>query len=480
MKNLIFSGILLFLFTACSYSQIRFSNEVKKYIEYDTAVIVLRNALLIDGKGSPVKLHQTVVIDNGKIKWVGDDTKALIPKEAMIIDLNGKAVMPGYVMLHEHMFTSASSFVPYYRNHKQLPFSFPRLYLASGATTIRTCGSIEPYGDIRIKEDIDSGQIPGPSIELTAPYLEGKPGLPQMKELKSPEEAVLFVNYWADQGMRSFKAYTDISKPILKAAIEAVHKRGLKITGHLNSVTYREAAELGIDQLEHGFFVCTDFVPDKRENERVSWTKMVQSVATLNVESDSVKAFIRYFIDKKIGITSTLATIEGLTTSQSFISDSLLDVFSPDARDYYLRYLAFTKSRKGPTDEDKAYINTSKMEKMFYDLGGLLAAGTDPTGNGGTIAGYGNWRTIELLVEADGFSPLEAIKIATLNGAIALGQSENIGTVEPGKTADLIIVDGDPSKNISDIRKTLYVIKNGVVFNSKKLFDSVKGKVGFN
>ena len=134
----------------------------------------------------------------------------------------------------------------------------------------------------------------------------------------------------------------------------------------------------------------------------------------------------------------------------------------------------------GPTVYDKAYANATKMEKIFYDMGGLLSVGTDPTGNGGTIAGYGNWRAIELLVEADGFTPLEAIKIATLNGSIALGFDKTIGTIEPGKSADLLIIDGDPSKNISNIRKVLYIFKNGVGYNSKKLFESVKGKVGFN
>lgn len=113
-------------------------------------------------------------------------------------------------------------------------------------------------------------------------------------------------------------------------------------------------------------------------------------------------------------------------------------------------------------------------------MGGLLSVGTDPTGNGGTIAGFGNWRAIELLVKADGFTPMEAIKIATLNGAVALGFDKTIGTIETGKAADLLVIDGDPSRNINDLRKVQFVFKNGVGYNSKKLFESVKGKVSFN
>ena len=163
-------------------------------------------------------------------------TKSIIPKKANVINLNGKAIMPGLVMLHEHMYISAHDIGTRYPNLKQLPFSFPRLYLAAGATTIRTCGSIEPYSDIRIKKDIDVGLLPGPSIELTAPYIEGKSSyFPQMKENKTPEEAAAFVNYWADQGFTSFKAYMGVDKPTLKAAIDAAHKRNLKITGHLDN-----------------------------------------------------------------------------------------------------------------------------------------------------------------------------------------------------------------------------------------------------
>lgn len=481
MKKITLSFILIGLLSATAFSQIKFSDETKKYIEYNDSITVFKNALLIDGKGNPAKSNQTVIIRKGKIEWVGDDAKATIPKEANSIDLNGKTLMPGLVMLHEHMYISAHSITPRYLNLRQLPFSFPRLYLAAGATTIRTCGSIEPYSDIRIKKDIDLGIFPGPSIELTAPYIEGKESLfPQMKENKTPEEAAAFVNYWADQGFTSFKAYMGVDKPTLKAAIDAAHKRKLKITGHLDAVNYREAATLGIDNFEHGFIASTDFAIGKKENERPASGTAIQSLGKLDIQSDSVKQFIRFLIDKKVGITSSLAVFEGATTTQPQPVEEALNAMSPDTRDFYLKRLAITKSAKGLTDIDKAFAKAAKMEKLFYDMGGLLTVGTDPTGNGGTLAGYGNWRAIELLVEADGFSPLEAIKIATLNGAIALESDKTIGTIETGKSADLLIIDGDPSKNISDLRKVLFVFKNGVGYNSKKLFDSVKGKVGFN
>lgn len=481
MKKIFFFFIVAYLFASPAFAQIKFSDETKKYIEYNDSITVFKNSLLIDGKGNAAKPNQTVIISNGKIDWVGDDAKAIIPKGANTIDLNGKTLMPGLVMLHEHMYISAPDVPTRYLHLKQVPFSFPRLYLAAGATTIRTCGSVEPYSDLRIKKDIDLGLLPGPNMELTAPYIEGKSSrFPQMKENKTPADAAAFVNYWADQGFTSFKAYMGVDKPTLKAAIDAAHKRQLKITGHLDIVTYKEAASLGMDNLEHGFMASTDFATGKKENEPPTAGSSYKALGELDIHSDSVKQFIQFLIDKKMSITSSLAVFEGGTTTQPQPNQEALNAMSPDTRDFYLQRLATTKSAKGPTAYDKAFANASKMEKMFYNMGGLLSVGTDPTGNGGTLAGYGNWRAIELLVDADGFTPLEAIKIATQNGSIALGFDKTIGTIEIGKAADILIIDGDPSKDIHDIRKMLFVFKNGVGYNSKKLFDSVKGKVGFN
>jgi len=482
MKTFLWAAITLGLLSFSCFSQMVFGDEVKKYIDYHDAIIVFKNALLIDGKANAALPHRSVIIRNGKIDWIGDDANVAIPNGARLIDLNGKTLMPGLVMMHEHMYISAFSLEPRYLNLRQLPFSFPRLYFAAGATTVRTTGSIEPYSDLRIKKDIDTGAMPGPSIELTAPYIEGRNAIfPQMKENQTPEEVTAFVNYWADQGFTSFKAYMDVDRPMLKAAIDAAHKRNLKLTAHLCAVTYREAAEMGIDSLEHGFTESRDFYADKKEDECPAGRGADRSLAGLEPGSERVRQFLQFLIDKKVSIDSTLAVFEGATTTQPPQPEEVLAAMSPDTRDFYLKRVAsLHRVAKQPWDFDGVFAKTTKMEKMFSEMGGLLTVGTDPTGNGGILAGYGTWRAIELLVEADGFTPLEAIKIATLNGAIALGFDKNIGTIEKGKSADLLIIDGDPSRNIGDLRKVQTVFRNGVGYNSKKLFDSVKGRVGFN
>ncbi|MDI3320902.1 amidohydrolase family protein [Pinibacter soli] len=481
MIKVLIAQSLLCMFSLVAFSQSKFSDETKKYIAYSDSLIVLKNALLIDGNGNQPKSGQTIVIRKGKISWVGDDNNAVIPSTATIINLNGKAVLPGFNMLHEHMFTSAFSFDPMHFLLKQLPISFPRLYLAAGVTSIRTCGSIEPYSDLRIKKDIDAGTYPGPYIDLTAPYAEQKePGMdfPQMKEIKTPAEAVRFVNFWADEGFTSFKIYSGADKSICKAVIETAHKRHLKVTGHLCQTTYADAAELEIDNLEHGFYAGSDFV-GTNTNYGPCPVNVLYSLLNLNINSDIVNRTIRQLINKKTGITSTLAVFEGLNNIQLPPSNELLDMFSPDSKNYYLEQLKDIKPEQGPSGMDSVFNTNAKLEKKFYDMGGLLTVGTDPTGNGGTIAGIGSWRAIELLVLADGFTPLQAIKIATLNGAIALGRAKTTGSIEAGKSADILIIDGDPSKNISDIRKVQFVFRNGIGYDSKKIFDSMKGKVGF-
>src|SRR5205814_10269472 len=146
--------------------------------------------------------------------------------------------------------------------------SCTHFYAAGGRTSMQTSINRNGFGDIRIKRDIDAGRKPGPWIDATAPYLEGLGlGLDQVHELTGPDDARRMVNFWADAGATSFKAYTHITRAELGAAIEEAHKRGMKVTGHLCSVTYREAAALGIDDLEHGFFVSTDFVANKKPDE---------------------------------------------------------------------------------------------------------------------------------------------------------------------------------------------------------------------
>jgi len=434
---------------------------------------------VIDGTGTAPLEDQTIVIADGKIQSIAPTASAKVQAGAQILDLKGYSVLPGLVGMHDHMFFPMGGSPPMYSD---MGTSFPRLYLALGVTTIRTTGSVAPYTDLEIKRLIDSGRVIGPKMHVTAPYLEGRGSFtPVMHELTGPEDARRMVNFWADQGATSFKAYMNITRDELRAAVEEAHKRGLKVTGHLCSIGYREAAEIGIDNLEHGLLPDSEFVPNKQPDKCPGAT-VNASLRQLDINSDAVKETIRTLVAKNVALTSTLPVFEagapltqsGIGAAGAVMSPRVLNVMNPDAR---VRYLT-ARSRIPADSPTPALVRKSmEFERAFVAAGGLLMAGLDPTGNGGIVAGFGDLREVELLVEA-GFTPVEAIKIASSNGARFLGEDARIGSIAVGKQADLMIVKGNPAANISEIERVEIVFKDGVGYDSEKLIQSVQGLVG--
>ena len=450
-------------------------SAVSQFVTVSDSVVALTNVRVIDGTGAPARDGQTIVLKGGTIQSVGDAASAKIPAGARTMDLAGRTVMPGYVMLHEHLFYPSGGGAIY----NEQGYSFPRLYLAGGVTTMRTAGNMAGYADLNIRKAIDAGTMLGPAIDVTAPYLEG-PGLPipQVKALRDATDARKMVNYWADEGATSFKTYMHITRAELGAVTQEAHKRGLKVTGHLCSVTFREAASLGIDDLEHGFVVASDFVPDKKPDECPAGNAVQRSIAALDVNGAGARDLIAELVRRRVAITSTLTIFETFVASQPSAPAKALDALLPEARRQYEQTRAALAKA---TDTTWAVLLRKEMqlEKMFADAGGLLVVGTDPTGYGGVVAGYSNQRALELLVQG-GFTPLDAVKIATLNGAKYLGRDAKIGTIAAGKQADLIVVRGDPSQRIEDVENVEIVFKRGVGYDSPKIFDSVKGQVGLH
>lgn len=459
-------------------------SERQQFVRVEAPVIALIGVRVIDGTGAPPLQNQTIIIADGKIKSIKPSAESEIPAGARFLDLKDYTVLPGLVGMHDHMFFPMGGTPPMYSD---MGTSFPRLYLALGVTTIRTTGSVEPYNDLEIKKLIDASRMIGPKMHVTAPYLEGAGAFtPVMHQLTGPDDARRMVNFWADQGATSFKAYMNITRDELRAAVEEAHKRGLKVTGHLCSVGYREAAEIGIDNLEHGLLPDSEFVANKQP-DKCPGAAVNASLRQLDINSDAVKETIRTLVAKNVALTSTLPVFEAgapLASSQSgptaigaagaVLNPRVLNVMNTDAR---VRYLT-NRSRIAADSPTPILIRKSmEFERAFVAAGGLLMAGLDPTGNGGIVAGFGDLREVELLVEA-GFTPVEAIKIASLNGAKFLGEDAHIGSIIVGKQADLMIVKGNPAAKISEIENVEIVFKDGVGYDSEKLIQSVQGLVG--
>jgi len=458
----------------------------KDFIRVSSPVVALEHATVIDGTGVPAQRDQTIVLSDGRITALGPSGSVEVPANAQRLDLTGCTAFPGLVGMHDHLFYLSNFFLT--GNDKLarvMPFSYPRLYLASGVTTIRTTGTFEPYADLDIKKAIDAGTLIGPKVHVTGPYLtgEGYP-LPQLYALTGTEDARRMVEYWAREGATSFKLYTDVPRAVAKAAIDEAHRWGLPITGHLGSIGFREAAELGMDNVEHGLWVDTEFAPDKKPD--LAPAEYDATAVDMDINGEAMQSVIKALVDHHVAVTSTIAVWEQFALHPA-ASERVLDALSESdrkvAEDSRLINL---KQMTDGTPHEKEYFERSvrmlpkekEFERAFVRAGGLLLAGADAVIDV-FIAGFGDQREVEMLVEA-GFTPEQAIQIASLNGAQFLKESKRIGSLTPGKQADIVVVKGDVSKDIRDIENVEIVFKDGVGFDSKKLLESVRGQVGIH
>ena len=445
------------------------SSNVQRFISVDDSVVALTHVRVVDGTGASPLDDQTVVISGGKIAAIQPAGSANVPAGAKVMDLKGHTVIPGIVGLHDHTFYTTNL------RSVQSNGTAPLLYLGSGVTTIRTTGSHSPYAELNLRRLIDAGQIAGPRMHIAGPYLTGGEGVGSMHKVNSPEVVRRVVDYWAAEGVTWLKFYTDVSREVLGAAIKQAHKRNVKVTGHLCSVSFREAVALGIDNVEHGLFVNTDFDPEKRPD--FCPPDALAKLASLDTRGVAARTTIREMVSHRVPMTSTLAVFELFVPKRPPLEPRVLDAMAPDVRAEYLTSRARLSEPGSFAISPEIFRNAQQFELEFVKAGGLMAAGVDPTGNGGALPGFGDQRNYELLIEA-GFTPVEAIRIMTLNGATILGEEKRLGSVTQGKLADLVVIKGDPVARPAEIRNVAIVFKGGVGYDPVKLVDACRGLVG--
>jgi enamidase len=357
--------------------------------------------------------------------------------------------------------------------------TFPRLYLAGGATTVRTGGSVSPFADLNLKRDIDAGRLTGPDLDVTAPFLNGPTAFaPQVRRIGSAAEAREMVRHWSAMGATSYKGYMHLTRELLRAIIDEAHGARRKVTAHLCAVTYREAADLGIDNLEHGLLAATDFIADKRPDECPPGPALTASLDALAVDDAGMKSLQRHLILRKVAITSTLTVFETFAAGRPMAPPEALELLVPALRDAYVARWT-TIAAQGSNVWSRILPKAMAWEKQFADAGGLLVAGTDPTGYGGVIPGFSTVRQVELLEEA-GFSRAQAIRVATLNGARYLDRENEIGSLAPGKRADLVLYKGSLAADRATLRRIVWTMKAGTAYDSRRIISDLKGKVGFH
>jgi len=444
------------------------SEEVAKFVAVDASVVVLTDVRIVDGTGVPPIDDRTIVIENGRIARIGPSGEVELPEGAEVLDLTGHTVIPGIVGLHNHTHFTTSG------RRVQLGYSAPRLYLGGGVTTIRTIGSYAPYAELNLKDEIERREVPGPRMHVAGPHLTGSGGSPNHARLSDTEGARRVAAYWVEEGATWLKVYNQVTRDQLAAIVEAAHERGARVTGHLCSVTFVEAVELGIDNIEHGFGTNTEPVPDKPSDECPQGYQ--EHLAATDLDDPAVRRTIETMVEHGVALTSTLAIYETFVPGRPPLEDRVLRAYDSSTRDEVLDV------RRQIDEADDSvwsalFPKLQAFEKAFVDAGGLLGAGVDATGFGAALPGYGDQRNYELLIEA-GFTPLEAIRIMTLNGARILGEEHLYGSVEEGKLAELVVIEGDPVERPEEIRNVRLVFRDGLGFDSAKLLESVEGSVG--
>lgn len=440
----------------------------RPYVSVDAPVVALTHVRLIDGTGEPPRDDQTILLQDGKIAGIGPADRMTPPAGATVLDLRRHTVTPGFVGLHEHTYFRQTT------RATQMTVSGPMAYLALGVTTIRTAGSMFPYQELNMKRAVQRGDLPGPRMHITGPYLNGTAGPESMNRgLASAEEARRVVAYWAEEGATWLKLQGNISRAIAGAVIAEAHRHGMRVTGHLCSLTFAEAAALGIDALEHGYITNSAYVPGKRPDVCPPGNMSVQ--ADVDPRSPEVQASIRELAQKGVALTSTLAVYETFNAERFRLDPRAMELLAPDTRrEVEAAYAAIGK--------DGFALPTRLLRKMmdwevdFVRAGGLLGAGVDPWGSG-MLPGFGDLRNYEMLTEA-GFSPAEAIRIMSLNGARILKEDALYGSVAAGKAADLVVIRGDPAATPRDIYNVVTVFKDGVGYDSARMLAAIKGMVG--
>lgn len=457
-------------------ARVELAPAVRAFVSVEPGSIALTHVRVIDGTGAPAREDQTVLIGaDGRIAAIGPAASTPPPAGANVIDLTGHSILPGWVGMHEHLFYTAAIDANGEPAFLQMSHSFPLLYLAAGATTIRTAGSVAGQTDINLAADMAAGRRAGPEIFATAPYLGREGELIELSRERGPDRMRAAVDYWAGVGATGFKAYMQATREELTAIVAAAHARNLRVTGHICATSFAEAAASGIDNLEHGFVTASDFIPN-RQPDICPQNPFAGLANVTSPDAPAAQALFATLREHNVAITSTLSVLEQFAAASPAPRPDVLTAMAAHSRDNCLAQRAQTAALTGDPF-GPLFQREMAFELAFARSGGTLLMGSDPTGNGCVIAGDGLQRGVELLVAA-GFTPIEAIRIATLNGATFLGIADRTGTVAVGKEADLIVVQGDPSARIEDIRNLRTVFSNGVGYDPARLAAAARGWVG--
>jgi len=418
--------------------------------------VAIEHVRLFDSEQATMRGDMTVVVEGERVKAVGPSGSVEVPKDAERVDGKGKTLLPGLFDMHAHV----------------QPLD-GLLNIASGVTNVRDMGN--NINDLaRLQKQWQEGAAIGPRV-WKAGFIDG-PGpfqAPTGIFVTTPEEAKVAVDTYADLGFIQIKLYSSLKPELVPGIVKEAHERGLRVSGHVpNGMTAAQFVEDGADELQHINFIFLNFLASKVKDTRTPerFTAVGQYAAGMDLDSKEVKDFFSLLLAHHTTVDVTLATFEGMFTGRpGKVSPDFVEVLerlpAQVQRSAYSGGLAVTAE----TDQlyKDSYGAMLRMTKKMYDAGIPVLAGTDG------LAGVTLHRELELEVKA-GIPPAKALQIATWNAARLLKQEEDLGSIIPGKLADLVMVEGNPAEEMSSVRRCRMVMKSGTIYQS----DAVYGAAG--
>jgi imidazolonepropionase-like amidohydrolase len=417
--------------------------------------LAFTNANLFDAETGKVIPNTTVVIDGNRIKAVGRDGKVNVPKNAEVIDARGRVLMPGLWDMHVHIFPNDGL-----------------MHIAAGVTSVRDMAN-DTDALLALRGKIDAGEEIGPRI-LMAGIMDGRGPYtgPTKVLVDTEEEARAAVETYARLGYAQVKIYSSIKPELVPKIIELTHAKGLRVSGHVPAfMTAEQFVRAGADEFQHINFFVLNFLFDDVKDTRtpVRFTAVADRAATIDLNSARVRSFVELLKERKIVVDPTVNIFESMFTDRpgriptGFAS--VAERMPPQVRRGLL-----AGGLPVPEGKDERYRESAaallRMVKMLYDAGVPIVAGTDST------PGFALHRELELYAEA-GIPANEVLRIATIGAARVMKRDTELGSIAPGKLADLILVEGDPTRRMSDIRRVSLVVKDGRLYEPAALYKSI-------
>ena len=431
--------------------------------------LVIEDGAIVDTRNGAVLEHRTILVEDDRITRVAHAGEISTPSNAEVVTARGLWVLPGLIDMHVHGSSRAD-----------VPLA---LYVANGVTSIRDLGG--PLAPLQLlRNELETGKRLGPRLYFVGPILDGNPpAAPSISIIvDTAARAVSTVDFLVDQSVNAIKVYNGISAPVLQAIVERARHRGVPVVGHVpRTITASQAVELGMSVIEHSAIRAADLA---------AWNALTQDEVDRIRNSQSVTAR-EAMVWRHVDLTTreVAALIERFATARIFLDPTLsvdefdsLFLYPDQAAHPNNRFLkrSFVDETLGPDhqtfkvpDELKGLARTGVEKRrrfigMCHRGGVRIVAGTDGPGIGTLAPGFGLHRELELLVAA-GLTPMDALRAATLNAAAALGQEENLGVVEAGKLADIVLVRADPRVNIANAGRVEAVVLRGQLFDRNDL-----------